>query len=108
MYRGYDTGVLVHLLLALALEVDFVRLAILLVEVDGRGDVEVMEEARNVEQYRMAALCSVSGCRRAGCGLLYLGHAKQLYRRPATVEHAFFGLDLLEDEALLHLAVVVR
>lgn len=47
---------LVELLLTFALEEGLVWFAVFLVEVDRRGDVEVVEEAGDVEEYGMAVL----------------------------------------------------
>jgi hypothetical protein len=48
--------VLVEILLAFALQKHLVRLAVFFVEVEGRGDVEVMLETGNVDKNGVASL----------------------------------------------------
>lgn len=47
---------LIELFLALGFEVILEWLAVRLLEVQRRGDVEVVQEVRNVEQYRVSIL----------------------------------------------------
>jgi hypothetical protein len=48
--------VLVEVLLAFALQEDLVRLTVFFVEVEGRGDVEVVLKTGNVDKNGMASL----------------------------------------------------
>jgi hypothetical protein len=97
--RIYHARVLVELLLAFAFEVDFVGVAVLRLEADRGGDVEVVHEASDMEEHRVASLpMSV----RTECltDAAYLCDAEELHCRPSAVQHALLCLDLLKNKLL--------
>ena len=99
---------LVELFLTLAFEEVFVLFAVLFVEIYGRSNVEIMKKACHMKKDRMASLCHVSAGFFCALGRTYFCNAKELHCRSASIEHAFFGFDLLEHQLLCHLIEVCR
>ena len=99
---------LVDLFLALALEENLVRVAIILVEIDGCSNVKVVQKACNMEEYRVTSLCRKSAHKSTTFVCTYLCNAKELHCRPSSVEYAILNVDLLEDKILRHFIPVSR